>query len=644
MRNWKLGMQLGVGFGVILTFACIVGIAGLIALGRVVGTLEIFREIGVVHDTFSSVREQTDRFLLYSHHAGRKDQAMAKESALSFLDRCEKTISESLKSGNLSAEAKTQFEGFMKSLENYRAAFSSFAEQEDAKIRIERQVGELFDKYEALVRTGQFQIDNMLVNQKIVEAAISAFFERPTDLRVNEISTGLKNFEEAIAKWGNVIESSTQLRPVHDQIKSRYDGIAAGFQQYAVHIKTQKDLTDRMKAAESNLRTISKQIAEATGNKLDTVKSVARWIIVLTLLTGLALGTGYAWLTARSITHPIQKVTAGLKDVAEGQGDLTKRLGITSKNEVGELASWFNVFIDNMNRMIREIAQNGTRLDASSNQLFQISGQMSESAANMSNRSNTVAGAAEEMSSTMTSVASASEQASANVNIVAASAEEMTATVNEIASNTAKAKTVTEQAVARANTTSERVNQLGSAAVAINKVTEVITEISEQTNLLALNATIEAARAGDAGKGFAVVANEIKELAGQTARATQDIKTKIADIQKSTALTVSDIGIIAKVIAEVNDTVVMIASAVEEQAVTTREIATNISQASQGIQDVNSNLAQSSNVATTIASDIGMVNTDAEEISHSSVQVKGSADELAKLAGQLNAVVGRFKY
>jgi hypothetical protein len=181
------------------------------------------------------------------------------------------------------------------------------------------------------------------------------------------------------------------------------------------------------------------------------------------------------------------------------------------------------------------------------------------------------------------------------------------------------------------------------AAQAIDKVVETITDISDQVNLLALNATIEAARAGEAGKGFAVVANEIKDLAKQTAQATQDIKEKIAAIQETTAITVKDIDEITKIITEVNDVVSGIATAVEEQSAVTSEIATNVSQAAQGIQEVNVNVGQSATVAAEISSDIGAVSTTAGEISFSSEQVHTSAGSLSKLAEELKTMVGQFK-
>jgi methyl-accepting chemotaxis protein len=185
--------------------------------------------------------------------------------------------------------------------------------------------------------------------------------------------------------------------------------------------------------------------------------------------------------------------------------------------------------------------------------------------------------------------------------------------------------------------------KLGQAAQEIGHVTETITRISAQTNLLALNATIEAARAGTAGKGFAVVAGEIKELARQTAEATEDIKSRIAGIQGSTSSAISDIEQIAIVIRDVGSIVTSIATAIEEQATVTKDVAGNIAEASAGVQEGNQHVSQMANVSKSIARDIADVRTAVTDIRRGGEQVQGSATELSRLAEQISAQVGQFR-
>ncbi|MBF0229608.1 MAG: methyl-accepting chemotaxis protein [Desulfamplus sp.] len=343
------------------------------------------------------------------------------------------------------------------------------------------------------------------------------------------------------------------------------------------------------------------------------------------------------------VTKPIKRTILMIKDIAEGEGDLTKRLRVKHNDEIGELAVWFNIFVEKLQILIRNISLDTEVVDSSACDLSKISAVMSNGVVVLSERSQTVAAAAEEMSANMNSVAAACEQASANINVVAAAAEEMTNTINEIAGSSEQARQITAEAVKKSADALDRVNTLGQAAKDISRVTEVITEISGQTNLLALNATIEAARAGEAGKGFAVVANEIKELARQTASATLEIKEKINNIQTSTAGSVNEISAISQVIGKVNDIVKNIATAMDEQSSATGEIAENISQASIGIQEVNENVATSSTVSGDIAKDIAEVNRYTAQISNSSTQLDTSSQNLSELSSKLKSMVGKFK-
>ncbi len=344
-----------------------------------------------------------------------------------------------------------------------------------------------------------------------------------------------------------------------------------------------------------------------------------------------------------TVTNPLNLFKNRVKDLSEGDADLTQRLKVMSKDELGDIARMFNIFISNLQAMIKDVANNAKLLNASSDDLAQIWKNMSGTTDDMTGKTDDASTSAREMSDNMNSVAATMEQASKNINLVAAAAEEMTATINEIAKNSSNAREITLKAVSKSDIALEKIEKLGDVANEIGKITELITEISEQTNLLALNATIEAARAGDAGKGFAVVANEIKELAKQTADATQQIKKQIQDNQNATSDVVTEISQISSVINDAGEIVSTIAASVEEQSVTTREIAENVTQASNGISDVNENVSQSSKSAEKIAKEISDVNLSSNEISKNSTHVNKNAEELSGLAEQLLTIVRRFK-
>ncbi|MGD9733641.1 MAG: methyl-accepting chemotaxis protein [Desulfamplus sp.] len=350
---------------------------------------------------------------------------------------------------------------------------------------------------------------------------------------------------------------------------------------------------------------------------MSAVNSIRNSAVMIALIS-LVIAIITILFLAKKMLMPINSAVVGLKDIATGEGDLTMRLKVASNDEIGELAEWFNTFMEKLQEIIRHIAANSVSVNDSSTELSVVASQLSSGAENTASRAGNVAAAAEQMSTNINNVAAAMEQSSTNTNMVASAAEQMNSTINEIAKNAENARTISHDAVDKSQSAFNRMSELGKAAQAIGKVTETIKEISDQTKLLSLNATIEAARAGEAGKGFAVVANEIKELSNQTAQATLNIKSQIDEVQNMTALSVKEIDEISNVINNVNEIVSTIAAAVEEQSAATSEISSNINQVSSGIQDVNENINQSSSVAQEITKEIAQVNSAASEISNGS--------------------------
>ena len=438
-------------------------------------------------------------------------------------------------------------------------------------------------------------------------------------------------------------DTISELREVNQKI-SKLSMAGQDADALALYASAALPRLDKVDRASKELKELYNAEVKVSDDKAEAFLSSTRKLLIGLGALTVALATFFGLTITRSIVIPMHATAKALGEAAKG--DLAVELPeglVDRKDEAGDLARATATLTKNLRAMIGEVGNGAQTLAMASGEMSTIAQGLSSGSKDVSNLAHTVAAAAEESSANTTSVAAAMEQTTTNLTSVASATEEMSATVGEIAQNAEKARAISGEATSQAEAISAMMKDLGRAAQDIGKVTETITSISAQTNLLALNATIEAARAGAAGKGFAVVANEIKELAQQTAAATEDIKSRISGIQASTGGAMGDIDKIALVIKVVGDIVSSIAAAIEEQSTVTKDVATNIAKATTGVKDANERVSQTAAVSQDIAKDIANVNSTVTNLVSGADQVHAGASELTGLAQQLKERVSQFK-
>jgi methyl-accepting chemotaxis protein len=446
------------------------------------------------------------------------------------------------------------------------------------------------------------------------------------DLRISNMETGTGTVKKAEGEFELLIDSPEEKK-LYEAIKQDIEQSRTETQTIIGYIKAKKnpdaisevlgnalgDFSQAMSDVQAEIALNVKGAHEASKASAQVYRT-SQWWILGNLIAVIAVSVLRVVATTRLIAGPVREVGEVLGRIAAG--DITgKDLAVRSADEIGELARNINLMQRNLREMIASISNGAEQIAAASEEFSATSQQITMNS--------------EETSAQANGVSAATEEVNRNLQTVASSTEEMSASIGEIAKNATEAAKVAGEAMKAAVQTNATVTKLGESSGKISQVIKVITSIAQQTNLLALNATIEAARAGEAGKGFAVVANEVKELAKQTAKATEDISLRIAATQTDTKGAVDAIATISGVIGRVNDISATIASAVEEQSATTSEMSRNVAEAAKGSGEVARHITGMAQAAqSTLTSTSGS---------------KKAAQQLAQMSTQLRGLVEQFR-
>jgi methyl-accepting chemotaxis protein len=460
----------------------------------------------------------------------------------------------------------------------------------------------------------------LLGSQPAVERARSQFSSNWGDL--NKDSAALDGLapkwpdQENRDRWAKAKAQLPGLREAQEAAMS----IASGGSADAI-VKSGNEYRDKATAVKDPMDVTLGEMADSfksllaqANEEVAAANASMSWTMLISALMGLGIGIGVAAYMGRSISAATSAVLSKAEAIASG--DLTgEEVKVSSKDELGDLATAMNKMQANLVKMIVAVAENAQQVANASEEFSAVSQQITSNS--------------EETTAQANVVSTATDQVNRNLQTVATGAEEMSSTIADIAKNATESARISGEAVKTAETTNATVSKLGVSSAEIGQVIKVITSIAQQTNLLALNATIEAARAGEAGKGFAVVANEVKELAKQTAKATEDISQKIAAIQNDTKGAVDAIATIGAVINQISDISSTIATAVEEQSATTNEMSRNVTEAAKGSTEITQNIAG--------------VSQAAQGTSSSAHESMKAAQQLAQMSTQLRGLVEQFK-
>ncbi|MDR6769962.1 methyl-accepting chemotaxis protein [Azospirillum sp. BE72] len=653
-NRFSVGSKITAASAGILVFLVLIGGIGVVALSDAGGAVETYRrlgqqtnEAGRIQALMLEMRQQSTRFLLTGDpEVGATVRRLAGEAAQT-IDKARTLFADPalLQTVDHMAQEIAQYqEAFTATMELQAQRSKAIAELDEIGPRLEGALDTIMDSAGAAGDTDAAYLAGMALRH-MLSARVSAT-RYNVDGSPALASQTRSQFTDAASRGGAMMAKLTDLdrRKMAMSYTAMLRVYTTGFNA-VVKATTERDrlvtevltpVGDSIAAEAEQLTVASVDHQKKLGEETGAFITKALTVMIAASLVAVVLGLATALLIGRGLSRPVVAITDRMTRLAGGDRNVDIP-GLDRADEIGGMAKALQVFkvsliesdrLAEAQRADHEARRGrGERIDRLTQEFDRLVlaalGRVSAAATQLQATAQTMSATAEQTTRQADAVASASHEATGNVETVAAATEELTASIAEIGRQVAESTRIAGQAVATAEKTDGTVRGLVDAAQRIGEVVQLITDIASQTNLLALNATIEAARAGEAGKGFAVVASEVKNLASQTAKATEEIGSQIAGIQEISRQAAGAIAEIGRVIAEINHISTTIAAAVEEQGAATKEISRNVQQAARGTQQVSGNIAGVSEAAASTGDASREVLTAADGLNHEATDLRG---------------------
>ena len=659
MAKFKIAIRIYLGFGFLLC---------LVAFGALIGGVDLLISQGKFRDFAHSSTVALASADIHGalsdlrHHAldfTKDDVSKTADSIHQEITSVTDKLSQSIASVNNPDQQKT-LEQAVAEMTRYRTAFDQLADRSGKLKSLLTQT--LFPTVNELngmlARVQEISLQNNDLAVAARAGVMTRFLSATQQTAEHALAGDSGAATEALTAATSLRRAQTELSnaPGAQNYASEMSSLAKLTESYATALADtlaqRKDISallDGLAANGDRMTTLSDSLKESSLKDLERINTSAqdfiafalRWDVILSL-AGFVFSSFLAWLIARSIIDPVRGMTKIMERLAGGDKTV-QVVALDNNDEVGDMARAVQIFKDNAIRVAHLQAeqeavaarsaaeQKQTRLELANRfetEVKSIVHSVSEQASELQITADALSAVSDQASRQSSAVAIAAGRASSNVQTVASAADQLASSIAEISQQVAESATRSAEAVEEAQRTNQIVVSLSEAAQHIGDVVQLITDIASQTNLLALNATIEAARAGEAGKGFAVVAGEVKNLANQTARATDEISQQIGGIQTATQDAVKAIASITHAIGNISEMATTIASAVEEQGAATQEIARNVQEAAAGTHEVSNN--------------IGGVQQAAGETGQNAGQVQLAASDLTQQTAALTAQVDIF--